>query len=388
MPTAAPTSSAADLAALVEFRHLLHAHPELSGHERETAARVVAFLAPLRPDSVITGLGGHGVVATFDSGVAGPTLLFRSELDALPIVEHDVEGHASTVHGVSHKCGHDGHTTMLCGLAQRLAAQRPVRGKVHLLFQPAEETGKGAAAVLADPRFDDIRPDLAVAIHNMPGFAKGALVIKPGAITAAVRSIVLRFTGRTAHASEPEKGENPSLAVADLLHGCASISVNDVESPDFCLITPVHVRIGSVAYGVSAGDGEVHLTIRTFANEGLAALQQRIVHLAGSLAERDDLRLGVEVVEDFFANVNDPSVAAVVLDAAQRCGFDVVTPDLALRGGEDFGLFSERFPCCMVLLGAGEDTHPIHNPHYDFTDDLLDIGVRLFDTIVRSTTSD
>lgn len=386
MPAASQPSTPADLIALVEFRHLLHSHPELSGCEQETAARVVTFLEPLRPDRVLTGVGGHGVVATFDSGLPGPTLLFRSELDALPIVEHDVEGHASTVHGVSHKCGHDGHTTMLCGLAQRLAARRPERGAVHLLFQPAEETGTGAAAVLADPQFDDIRPDFAVAIHNMPGFPKGSLVIKPGAITAAVRSIVLRFAGRTAHASEPEKGENPSLAVADLLRGCAEISVNDPDSPDFCLITPVHVRVGSVAYGVSAGDGEVHLTIRTFANEGLAALQQRIVDLATLLAARDSMRLEVEVVEDFYANMNDPEAAGVALTAAELCGFDVITPERGLRGGEDFGVFSERFPCCMVLLGAGEDTHPIHNPHYDFADDLLDVGVRLFDTIVRSAT--
>lgn len=347
----------------------------------------MAFLEPLQPDRVITGIGGHGVVATFDSGVPGPTLLFRSELDALPIVEHAVEGHTSTVHGVSHKCGHDGHTTMLCGLAQRLAARRPERGAVHLLFQPAEETGKGAAAVLADSRFDEIRPDFAIAIHNMPGFSKGSLVIKPGAITAAVRSIVLRFTGRTAHASEPEKGENPSLAIADLLRGCDGISVNDPAAPDFCLITPVHVRIGSVAYGVSAGDGEVHLTIRTFANEGLASLQQRIVDLAASLATRDRMHLEVEVVEDFYANMNDPAATAVALAAAHECGFEVITPERGLRGGEDFGVFSERFPCCMVLLGAGEDSHPIHNPHYDFADDLIDIGVRLFDTIVRSATA-
>lgn len=387
MSIASPVSTPADLSALVDLRRELHAHPELSGAESRTAARVVAFLEPLRPDRMVTGLGGHGVVATFDSGVPGPTLLFRSELDALPIVEHDVEGHTSTVHGVSHKCGHDGHTTMLCGLARRLAARRPERGAVHLLFQPAEETGTGAAAVLADPRFDDIRPDFAVAIHNMPGFPKGSLVIKPGAITAAVRSLVLRFVGRTAHASEPEKGENPSLAIADLLRGCAEISVNDPDSPEFCLVTPVHVRIGSVAYGVSAGDGEVHLTIRTFANEGLASLQQRIADLAASLAARNRMGLDVQVVEDFYANMNDPGATAVALAAAQACGFDVITPERGLRGGEDFGMFSERFPCCMVLLGAGEAAHPIHNPSYDFDDDLIEIGVRLFDTIVRSATA-
>ncbi len=371
---------------LVSFRRELHRHPELSHGEHRTAERVVRFLRPLGPDRMIEGIAGTGVVATFDSGVPGPVLLFRSELDALPIVEHGVDGHSSTIDGVSHKCGHDGHMAMVCGLAQRLSERRPARGVVHLLFQPAEETGTGAAAVLADPAFDAIRPDFGVAIHNMPGFPLHTLVVKPGSITAAVRSIVVRFSGRTAHASEPEKGENPSLAIADLLRGCDELNVNDITSPEFRLITPIHVRIGSVAYGVSAGDGEVHLTIRTVANDGLADLQARIVRLAESLGARDGLAVDTEVVEDFFANMNDPEVTERVLRAARTCGFDVVTPEVGLRGGEDFGLFTERFPCCLVLLGAGDDHHPIHNPNYDFPDELIETGVRLFDTIVRQAT--
>jgi amidohydrolase len=368
---------------LVELRHTLHAHPELSHHEHRTAATVLEFLRPLHPDAVLTGIGGTGIVATFDSGVPGPTLLFRSELDALPIVELADMGHASMVDGVSHKCGHDGHTTMVCGLALSLAARRPARGTVHLLFQPAEETGTGAAAVLADPAFESIRPDFGIAIHNMPGFPMHGMVIKPGPITAAVRSIVFRFTGRTSHASEPEKGENPSLACADLLRECDALSRNDAQSPDFRLVTPVHVRVGSVAYGVSAGDGEVHFTIRSWDNQGMSALQDEMVAIAERVAARDGLTLEVETLEEFYANVNDDDVTALVRGAAEECGFEIITPDWPLRGGEDFGLFTERFPCCMVLLGAGTESHPIHNPSYDFPDELIDTGVRLYETIVR-----
>lgn len=373
---------------LIELRRFLHSRPELAHDEHRTAAKVVEFLTPLRPDRLITGVGGTGIVATFDSGAPGPALLFRSELDALPIEELDVDGHASMHPGVSHKCGHDGHIAMVCGLAQRLADQRPERGTVHLLFQPAEETGTGAAAVLADPTFEAIRPDFAVAIHNMPGFPLRSLVIKPGSITAAVRSLVVRFSGRTAHASEPEKGENPALAIADFLHGCERLSLNDITSPDFRLITPIHVRLGSVAYGVSAGDGEVHLTTRTVANADLAALQQSIVHLANELGERDRLAVDVEIVEEFYANMNDPDVTDRVLRAAEARGYEVITPDVGLRTGEDFGLFSERFPCCMVLLGAGEEHEPIHNASYDFPDELIDTGVGLFEEIVRQATTD
>ncbi len=372
---------------LVELRHTLHAHPELSHHEHRTAATVLAFLEPLGPDRVVTGIGGTGIVATFDSGVPGPTLLFRAELDALPIVEIADMAHTSTIEGVSHKCGHDGHATMVCGLALSLAAQRPARGKVHLLFQPAEETGTGAAAVLADPAFADIQPDFGIAIHNMPGFPMHAMVVKPGPITAAVRSIVFRFAGRTSHASEPEKGENPSLACADLLRECDALSRNDASSHDFRLVTPVHVRVGSVAYGVSAGDGEVHFTIRSWDNQGMTALQDEMVAIAERLAVRDHLALEVSTLEEFYANVNDDAVTALVHGAAAECGFSIVTPDWPLRGGEDFGLFTERFPCCMVLLGAGTDSMPIHNPSYDFPDELIDTGVRLYETIVRHACS-
>jgi metal-dependent amidase/aminoacylase/carboxypeptidase family protein len=159
--------------------------------------------------------------------------------------------------------------------------------------------------------------------------------------------------------------------------------VRDLTAPDFRLVTPVHVRIGSVAYGVSAGDAEVHLTIRAVTNIELDALQTSILDLARRVADRDELGIEVEALEDFHANVNDPDTTARVRRAAEACGFDVLIPDAGMPAGEDFGLFSERFPCCMVLLGAGEDHHPIHNPHYDFPDELIPTGVQLFEQIVR-----
>lgn len=369
---------------LIDFRRLLHAHPELAHDEHDTAQRVVEFLKPLGPNQILTGIGGTGVVATFDSGVDGPAILFRSELDALPIIERNTDAHASTEAGVSHKCGHDGHTTILVGLAQRLAAERPPTGKVHLLFQPAEETGTGAAAVLADPTFEQIRPDFGVAIHNMPGFDLHTVVVKTGPMYAAVRSVIFRFTGRTAHAAEPDKGENPSLAIADLLHECDDLTQNDLASPDFGVITAVHVLIGSPAYGVSAGAGELHLTIRSIDDEHLDALYETIVAKAERFAQRDLLQASVEIVEEFRANINDAHVTELVTTAATDCGFDVLVPDVGLPHGEDFGLFGEHFPSCMLLLGAGAEHHPIHNPDYDFPDELIATGVDLLDRIVRN----
>jgi len=368
---------------LTSFRHELHANPELAHSEHATAERVVTFMQQFNPTEIVTGIGGTGVIVTFDSGVEGPTMLFRCELDALPITEVDVDGYASTTVGVSHKCGHDGHMAMIAGLGEALAERPLTRGVVHLLFQPAEETGTGAAAVLNDEAFSRFTPDFAVAIHNMPGFPMHSMVIKPGSITAAVRSFVVRFTGRVAHASEPEKGENPSLAVADLLREADALVIADQHDPEFRLVTPVHVSIGSIAYGIAAGEGEVHFTIRTATNQGLADLQAEITAIAEHVAERDRLSVEIEVVEDFFANVNDPDVTERVRRAAESCGHDIITPEVGMRAGEDFGLFTERFPCCLVLLGAGEEHLPIHNAGYDFPDELILTGVELFEQIVR-----
>ena len=368
---------------LTSFRHELHAHPELAHSEHATAERVVAFMQQFNPTDIVTGIGGTGVVVTFDSGVEGPTMLFRCELDALPITEVDVDGYASTTVGVSHKCGHDGHMAMIAGVGEALAERPLTRGVVHLLFQPAEETGTGAAAVLNDEAFSPFTPDFAVAIHNMPGFPMHSMVIKPGSITAAVRSFIVRLTGRVAHASEPEKGENPSLAVADLLREADALVIADQRDPEFRLVTPIHVSIGSIAYGIAAGEGEVHFTIRTATNQGLSDLQAEITAIAERVAERDRLSVEIEVVEDFFANVNDPDVTERVRRAAESCGHDIITPEVGMRAGEDFGLFTERFPCCLVLLGAGEEHLPIHNAGYDFPDELIATGVELFEQIVR-----
>ncbi len=368
---------------LIALRHDVHMHPEVSGAERETAARIVRFLEALAPDALMTGLGGHGVLATFDSGQPGPAVLFRCELDALPIVETNTFAHASRNAGVSHKCGHDGHMAIQCGLAEALAAKRPARGKVYLLFQPAEETGAGAEAVLLDPRFAEIKPDMAIAVHDMPGYPIGTVALKDGTITASVSGLAIRLQGRTSHASQPEQGLNPALAIAELLTKTDALNLNDPSSPDFRLITPVHVSIGTPhAFGVTAGDGELQLTLRGWDDARLEALRERIKTLAVEIAGQHELHVAFESMQTFRANNNDPAVNALVRAGASDAALTVLTLSEPVKGGEDFGLFSARFPCALVLLGAG-DTTALHSPDFDFPDALIEPGVRLVNAIAR-----
>jgi amidohydrolase len=213
-----------DMIELVDWRHALHRNPEISGEERETASAVVRFVDTSKPDRVVTQLGGHGVAAVFDSGQPGPTVLFRCELDALPIQELSDAPHRSAVAGKGHLCGHDGHMTILGALSRAIGRERPRRGRAVLLFQPAEETGAGAAAVIADPKFEAIAPDYAFALHNMPGLPLGEARLSVGPANCASRGMRIVLTGKTSHASVPEGGVSPMLAVSRLMPRKISLS--------------------------------------------------------------------------------------------------------------------------------------------------------------------
>ena len=207
----------ADIAELTDWRRDLHRFPEVSGEERETAARVVAALRATRPDQVVTGLGGHGVAAVWHGDGPGETVLFRAELDALPIDEVGQPDWRSTIPGKGHMCGHDGHMAILLALARLIARKRPATGRVILLFQPAEETGAGAAAVLADARYPVLKPDWAFALHNLPGLTFGHATLRAGTMMCASQGMQVQLTGKTAHASMPESGTSPVHAVARLI---------------------------------------------------------------------------------------------------------------------------------------------------------------------------
>lgn len=368
---------------LVELRRSLHQSPELSGQEHATAARIAGLLGELQPDALITGLGGHGVLATFQGAAAGPALLFRCELDALPIVEANTFAHRSRVDGVSHKCGHDGHMTIMVGFAQSLARQRPLRGKVHVLFQPAEETGDGARGVLADPRFRDLQPAMGFALHNLPSFPMHAAVVRDALFSAAVCSLILRFQGRTCHAMEPERGCNPSFAIAELLLESHLWNHNVPEDDDFRLVVPVHTRIGVPSQGISPGDAHLHFTLRAWTEARLGELQETVLEATRRLAAKHGLTFTHETVERFAPNLNHAEVTERVRDAAREAHLPVVEMRAPMKAGEDFGLFTAQFPACLFGLGAGEASPSLHSADYDFPDELIDTGVRLFRAITN-----
>lgn len=379
-----------NLKQLKEFRRTLHANPEVAGNEIQTAKRVYDFLLTCDADEIITEVGGHGIIATWDSGNSGNEILFRAELDALPIEEINTFAHKSTVKGVSHKCGHDGHTTILCGLAQHLKQNKPAKGKVRLIFQPAEENGMGVKAMLHDEIFDVLDPDYVFALHNLPGYALKEVVVKDNTFTAAVNSIIINLKGKTSHAAEPEHGFNPALAIAEILQESLALQNNNPAKEDMRVITPVFLEMGEKAYGISAGSGSIHLTIRCWNDDNLAKLEADIRALSIRIAKKYHLKESFEFTQTFYANINHVEAANFVRSAVNQSKSSSAKAELTLterefpfKWGEDFGLFTSRYKGCMFGLGSGINTPALHNPDYDFQDDLIQTGVSIFSEIIN-----
>ena len=368
---------------LIALRHDLHQHPELSGQEVETARRIIGYVRSFAPTRIVSELGGTGVAVVYDFGAGGPTLLFRAELDALPIQETNGFTHRSIREGVSHKCGHDGHAAALAGLAPWLHSRSFTAGRVVLLFQPAEETGKGAKAILDDPRFADLRPDYVFSLHNVPGYPMHEVVWVAGQFSPTVQSMAIRLYGKESHASEPENGVNPALAVADLVRAFNEQVVANPARPDFALVTPVHLRVGQPDYGISAGYGEAHFTLRTWQIHRMDELVGTLTGQLEAICQTYALKHDVRWFDYFPTTVNDTYANAMVTKATVLAGFPIRQRPYPFKFGEDFGWFAQAFPGAMFGLGAGEHTPALHNPDYDFPDELLATTVQLFGGIIE-----
>ncbi len=334
------------------------------------------------PDTIIERVGGNGVLVVFDLGTGGRTVVIRCELDALPIMENDNLEYHSVRDGISHKCGHDGHMAIVARVASMLRNVNASRGKVLLLFQPAEETGMGAKQVLDDPVFGRYVPDHIIALHNLPGFELNSIIIKPGLFNAEVISVIIGLKGKTSHASEPENGVNPALAISALIQAFEQLQNTD-SGEEMRLLTPIQIEMGEEAFGVSAGDGVLKYTVRAWSADSLRLLKTEILEIANEVAERMNLDVSVEWVQHFAACHNSEALVDVIVESAQKLDLAVVNREEAFRFGEDFGLFTQRIDGAMFGLGAGVDTPPLHSDVYDFPDELIETGAEMFVAIIE-----
>ena len=297
---------------LVKLRKELHRNPELSGKEKNTSEKIKNFISRFNPDEIITELGGHGLAFIFKGKEKGKTILFRSELDALPISEQNDFEYKSSIENVSHKCGHDGHMTILSGFASLLNNNKPDKGKVVLLFQPAEETGKGAEAVLEDKKFEQIKPDYVFALHNLPGYPAGSVVIKDGTFASASKGMIIKLHGKTSHASEPENGITPTPAVASIIQKLPLVPNEIIKSNHFSLITIIHARIGEVAFGTTPGYAEIMVTLRSYDDEDMKYITEECKKIVKEESEKYGLKYTIDWTEEFPSTINNNDCIALL----------------------------------------------------------------------------
>ncbi len=371
---------------VINLRRTLHRYPELSNQEFETTNRITAFMEALQPDRIVrfSTFSGTGRAFVFEGEEEGETVAFRCELDALPIQEKSTLAYRSSVDGVAHLCGHDGHMAVLCRLGQLIAESRPRRGKAILLFQPAEESYLGARDVVESPEFHELPPDYIFALHNIPGASRNTVLVKTGSFSAASCGLTVRLEGRTSHAAQPEHGLNPwfpaSKIVEDIL---ALASESEGSFKERTIATLIYTRLGEVSFGVSPGSMEFGITLRAYLNEDLELLREKSESIVRKHAEADGYEYTYDYCEIYPATVNDPECVEMIRKAASDTGLAIEEMERPNHWSEDFAYFTATNKGAQFGFGSGEDTPPLHHPSYDFPDDIIDPAARVFFEIYK-----
>ncbi len=360
-----------NLKKIVELRHELHTHPELSGREGWTKRRLMDFIKDNTTLAVVD-CGSWFYAAHYVMGTEA--IAFRADMDALPIPE---TGNglpwASRCPGVSHKCGHDGHSAALCGLGLELESV-PRPRSVYLIFQHAEETGQGGqicAALLRERSISEV-----YAFHNRSGYPEGSVVVRSGLCQCASKGLTVRMTGRRSHASEPEKGINPSFALTALVSHVESLLKEPHQGLVLC--TVVNISVGQKDFGISAGEGEVSMTLRADREAEMDALEAGIREEAARLAQANGLEVEFEVSDPFPGTVSSAECVRRVETAAQGLQLPLLQMEAPWRASEDFGYYTREFPGAIFYIGSGETWPPLHTPEYDFNDAILGTAVDMF----------
>jgi len=372
---------------IIKLRHEIHKHPEVSNDEYNTSERIINYIKKFNPDEIIK-LGETGVAFAFNGKEKGKTVVFRAELDALPIKEKSGVEYASVNDHIAHSCGHDGHMAILTGLTQIISENRPDRGRVVLLFQPAEEVEQGARDVVENQKFINIKPDYMFALHNVPGFEKHKIVLKSGSFASASKGMTIKLTGKTAHAAEPENGISPSDAISEIIRKLHVLKENKTLFKDFILLTIIHIQLGEISFGTSPGYAEMRITLRAFENEDMELLTEESEKIIRDISKAEKLDCKISYNEEFPATVNSDECVDIVRQSVKCINLEVQNIEKPFKWSEDFGYFTEKYNACYFGLGSGKDQPQLHNPDFDFPDDIIESGINIFYAIYNKIVSD
>ncbi len=362
---------------MIAWRHALHQIPETDFNEVATAAYVAAVVTELGY-AVHTGIGGTGVVASLTRGTSARSIGFRAELDGLLITEAVARPYASRTPGRMHACGHDGHMAMLLGAAAQLAADHSWSGTVRFVFQPDEEHGHGAHAMIADDVLTRFPVDCIYGIHNMPGMPAGNFATRVGGIMASEDNFVIDITGIGGHAARPHMTVDPLVIGAQIVSALQTIVARSIDPSDAAVVSCTEFITDGIRNAIPT-----HVTIkgdtRSYAPHVQATLERRMRELCAGICAAHGATCVVSYTHEFSPTVNPAAGVAAAVHAAQAVvGPDRVDANTApLLGSEDFGAFLATVPGNFIFIGNGDTGQyatPLHNARYDFNDAILPIG--------------
>ena len=374
-----------DLEEMVATRRDLHAHPELAFEEVRTAGIVAERLKTLglEPKS---GVGRTGVVAMIDGGKPGRTVLLRADMDALPIHEENDVAYRSQTDGKMHACGHDCHTSILLNLSRRLKDATPLmKGRVKLVFQPAEECGGGAEAMIADGVLAGPKPDAAFGLHVWQDMDLGKVGVTAGPMMAAVDEFNVTLRGKGAHAAQPNEGRDPVVALAHVITALQTIASRGADPLHSVVVSVTRVKAGT-AFNIIPETAWMNGTVRVFDDRLWRELPGRFEKIVKNVADALGCTADVEYVRHNRPTVNDPAMAAIAREAAAEIvGEENVVTDLMTMGGEDFSDFLRAVPGCFIAIGSRNAARDLvwghHHPKFDVDEQCMKIGA---DVLMRT----
>ena len=373
----------ADAAAITAIRRDIHAHPELCFQEHRTADVIAKALTDWGIP-IHRGLGKTGVVGIVSNGSSGRAVGLRADIDALPMTEHNTFAHASTHPGRMHACGHDGHTAMLLAAARHFARHRNFDGTVYLIFQPAEEGGAGAREMMRDGLFEKFPMEAVFGAHNWPGLKVGQFALKSGPVMASSNEFRITIRGKGSHAALPHNGIDPVPVACQMVQAFQTIITRNRRPVDPGVISVTMIHAGE-ATNVVPDTCELQGTVRTFSHELIDLIEQRMRAIAEHTCAAFGAQCDFEFRRNYPPTINHPAET----DFARRVLGQVVGPENVheyepTMGSEDFSFFLQEKPGCYFVIGNGDGAHRegghglgpcmLHNPSYDFNDELIPLG--------------
>lgn len=375
------------------YRRTLHQNPQ-TAFEETFASDFVAEKLSEWGITFVRGFGKTGIVATIEGNKGtGKSIGLRADMDALDIIEIDNKDWTSKTHGKMHGCGHDGHTTILLAAAKHLSENPNFAGKVHCIFQPAEETGAGADAMIADGLFQKYPCDAIYGLHNWPSLPLGTFDIHSGPTMASVDSFKIIIKGRGGHAAQPHRCLDPIPVAAQVVCALQTIISREIHPLHPAVISVTNINGGTGASNVIPDTVTMIGSVRTYDMETKKHIEDRISAITHGLCAAAGMSADVSYEEHIKPTINNPEHAALCIDVAKNFIPDhmVLTDTLPSMGGEDFGAFLEHVPGAYVKIGQGIPNAPthccnqgLHNASYDFNDDLIPIAAEYLVRLVEA----